>query len=387
MEILTPYADALCWLFVQTRAEAPRDPCRMQALFADLNLRPPPRAVHVVGTNGKGTVSHLVAGGLRRSGKRTGLFISPHVEAFRERISVDGERISEEEVLEFVQKVRNLEKSYAFFELCFALASQYFWQKEVEMSVIEAGVGAKNDATITLQEVCAVVITNVSLDHQDTLGTTLKEIAQDKAEAIRPGVPTLTAAQGEGLEVIQEVAAKRGSPLFIHNDKDPLFTTSVTTNLYYPQNARLAAATLRTLGVNEAAITKTLASPTLPARREVFSIEGKTVILDGGHNPAAAQMLKASLTEPYVLIFGALPKKQGEATLKVLESSAHTVILTQATGQIDPELITPERHYSPDPIEALEKGLELCPPNGSILITGSLYLAGQIRPYLNQEGQ
>ena len=378
----TTYTEALDWLFVQTRSEAPRDPARMRALFRDLNLQPPPNAVHVVGTNGKGTVSHLVAGGLNRSGQRTGLFISPHVEEFRERISVDGQRISEEEVLEFAQRAYLLEKPYAFFELCFALASEHFRRVGVEMSVIEAGVGAKNDATITLQEVHAVVITNVSLDHQDTLGSTQKAIAFDKAEAIRPRVPTFTAAQGEALEVIKKVAAERHSHLHIHSAADPLFSIPSSNNLYYPENARLAAAALRTLGVSEKTIEATMTSSPLPARREVFTVKGKTIILDGGHNPAAAQALSASLKEPYVLIFGALPKKQGEATLGVLEPGAHTVILTKAAGQIDPELIKPERSFIPDPIEALERALELCSENASILITGSLYLAGELRPYL-----
>lgn len=379
---LTTYAEALSWLFVQTRDQAPRDPARMRALLKDLNLRPPSNAVHIVGTNGKGTVSHLIARGLSSAGRRTGLFISPHVEEFGERISVDGKRISEKKVLGFVQSIQGLEKPYAYFELCFALASKHFLESEVDVAVIEAGVGAKNDATICLEDVCAVVITNVSLDHQDTLGATSVEIARDKAEAIRPNVPTLTAAQGEALEVISQVATDRNSPLFICDEANPLFSLPNNLSTYYPENARLATATLRTLGVNEEIIATTLKSSPLPARREVFSVSGKTIILDGGHNPAAARALKESLTKPYVLVFGALPKKQGEATLHVLESGAQTVILTQAAGHIDPKLITPERRYIPDPVEAVERALELCSEDMIVLITGSLYLAGQLRPEL-----
>ena len=385
---LVTYKNALAWLFAQTRSGAPRDPGRTRALLAALRLDSPPNGVHVVGTNGKGSVTQAVATGLSAAGVRTGAFVSPHVEEFRERVSVDGKLISEQDVLEFVRTLKLLQPDAAFFELCYALALHHFEREQVEWAVVEAGVGAKNDATITLQNVRAVVITNVSLEHQATLGETLRDIARDKAAAVRPGVPVVTAAQGEALAVVAEMAAERSSPLF-HLSSSPLFALPPDfEQALYPfqqQNRRLAAATLRLLNVAEDAVLVGLASQPPPGRREVFQLGGKTVIVDGGHNPAAARALRATLDAPYLLVFGALPKKQGAATLKSLETDALTTIVTRVEGQVNPDL-EPGRHTVPEPLTALAAALAACPEGAIVVVAGSLYLAGQVRPWLRSVG-
>lgn len=388
------YPDALAWLFAQTRAGSPRDPARMQALLDALRLSSPPNGVHVVGTNGKGSVTHMVAtglsaaglsaAGLNAAGAGTGEFVSPHVEEFRERIAVGGRQIGEQRVREFVQKVSALAPDAAFFELCYALALDHFARENVAWAVVEAGVGARYDATITLENVRATVITNVSLEHQATLGSTLADIARDKAEAIRPGVPVVTAAQGEALEVIAQVAAERSSPLFTVSSS-PLFALppALDKSLYpfQRQNRQLAAAALRLLDVPEDAVLTGLEATPLPGRREVFQLGDKTVIVDGGHNPAAAQALRETLVTPYVLVFGALPKKQGLATLARLEPDALTTFVTRVEGQTNPDLET-GRQVVPEPVEALQQALTACPEGAAVVVAGSLYLAGQVRPWL-----
>ncbi len=354
------YAHALEWLFAQTRGGAPRDAERMRRLMASLGLRSPPNVVHIVGTNGKGSVTAMLAAAYSAAGKKTGRFISPHVESFRERISVDGTWIAEAEVLEFVQSLPELDPKPAFFELTLALALAHFARKGVEMAIVEAGVGAKNDATRTLDHVRALIITNIGRDHLDTLGPTLRDVAEDKADAIRPGVPTLTGATGEALELITGVAARRRSPLFFRTPQSPLFRLPeglVPSTPTVTHNQQLAAATLRLQGVSEPAICQGLRA-LLPARAERFLLGDKEVLLDGGHNPDAARALLEHTRPPFVLLFGALPKKLGAETLAVLESYAERVILTNAVpGETS---LQTGFTFFPEPETALQAALTLC---------------------------
>ena len=378
------YRDALEWLFAQTRGGAVRDVERMRRFIETLALSSPPNVVHVVGTNGKGSVTAMLAAGFRASGLKTGQFISPHVAEFRERITVDGAWITEAEVLEFVQNLPELDPAPAFFELTLALALGHFAREGVQMGVLEAGVGAKHDATRVLKNVRAVVITNVGRDHLDTLGPSLREVAQDKADAIRPGIPTLTGATGEALEVITEVAARRRSPLFFSTPQSPLFRLPVGLRLSTPTvmgNQQLVTAALRLQDVPEAAICQGLKA-TLPARAERFQVGDQEVLLDGAHNPDAAVALLGHTHPPFVLLFGALPKKLGRETLTVLEPYAEHIILTNAVPGETSTLQKAGLTFVEDPEAALETALARCQPRGQVVVTGSFYLAGRLRPIL-----
>jgi dihydrofolate synthase / folylpolyglutamate synthase len=382
------YAEALDWLFKQTRAGKPRDPERMRKLMRALALEEPPQSFHVVGTTGKGTVSAMIDAACTAAGLKSGLFISPHVEDFRERIAIGGTQVSEAEVLDFVRKLAPLGLEAAFFELAFALALERFARENVEVAAVEAGVGARRDATIVLDRVLCTVITNVGEDHLETLGPTLKDIARDKAGAIRPGVPVVTGAEGEALEVVREVAEARGSPLYIDAPDHPLFHVSLEADAIRRGNARLAAAALRVsgLGMSEEAIQRGLNVPALPARRERFRLAGKTVILDGAHNSSAARALLATLAEPFVLVFGALARKSGEATLRELEPYALKTFITDVEGAAT-TLQGSERIYVPEPLPALEQALESAPEGIPVVIAGSFYLAGRLRPLLRARQQ
>lgn len=378
------YNRAREWLFAQTRGGAPRSAARMRRLIDRLELYSPPNVVHVVGTNGKGSVTAMLAAAFEAAGIRTGRFISPHIEDFRERTTVDSAWITEAEVVEFVRKLPELDPAPAFFELTLALALEHFAYKGVEAAVVEAGVGAKHDATRALKNVRAVVVTNVGRDHLDTLGPTLRDVAADKADAIRPGVPTLTGATGEALEVITEVAARRRSPLFFSTPQSPLFQLPAALAPRTPttaRNQRLAAATLRLQGVPETAICQGLGA-TLPARAERFVIGGKEVLLDGAHNPDAARALLEHTRPPFVLVFGALPKKLGAETLAVLEPHAEGVILTNAASGETSALQRAGLAFVAEPGDALQQALARCPKGGQVVIAGSFYLAGQLRPRL-----
>jgi dihydrofolate synthase/folylpolyglutamate synthase len=387
------YQSALDWLFSRSRSGAARAPARMQALQAALQLPVPARVAHVAGTNGKGTVTHVIAAGMNAAGVRAGRFISPHVEDFRERIEAAGVPISRSEVTAAVQRYRQLplQPPPAFFELALALALEHFHQKQVAFAAIEAGIGARNDATIVLGNTAITVLTSIALDHTDVLGSTVAGITRDKAAAIRPGVPVVTAEEGEALAVIREESARLGSPL-LHPQLQPELFTLPASDWLPPAgstrwlNLRLAAAALRQLGAGEEAVLAALQAPPLPGRGELFSVGGVRVLLDGAHDPAAAVALARSLPalspgtpagQQYTLIFAAQQRKQVLATLEPLAAGAHKVILTSVNGQ-DPLQGTPYERIA-DPQQALGAALQATPPRGLIVIAGSLYLAGVFR--------
>lgn len=386
------YPEALDWLYAQTRAGRPRDPARTRALLDALRLPMPPRSVHVVGTNGKGTVAAMIAEAYRAGGVRAGRFLSPHVESFRERIEVAGEGIPEHEVVAFVRSVvaLGLEPPPAFFELTFAMALWHFARAGVHTAVIEAGVGARHDATIVLENVRVVVLTQIARDHADTLGGSLQAVVEDKAEAVRPGTPVVTAATGAVREHIARVASRRRSPLFLDLPSSPLFEppAAVAAALEDPVrriNARLAAAALRILAdVREEAIATGLTAPPLPARRERFLVGDRCVLLDGAHDPSAAAALADTLEAPYRLVFGSLPRKQGEATLAALEGGAERVYVTSAGGEPPSVGPGPRRVLIGAPEDALRAALAESPPGGLVVVAGSLYLAGELRPLLRR---
>lgn len=382
------YADALDWLYAQTRAGGRRHPGRAARLLGELSLEPPPHLVRVVGTNGKGTVSHLIATGLSAAGRRTGLFLSPHVESFDERVSVDGARVTPAEVAAFVARARTALDRYApdgdarpaFFELTLALALDAFARRGADWAVLEAGVGGASDATTAAAppgRVRLVVLTNVDLDHVETIGPGLRDIAREKAAAFAPGVPAVTAANGAALDVVRAVAAERGAVL---HEVEPLRPGESTR----AANERLADRALELLGVPAAARAAALAAPPLPGRGERFMFDAREVVLDGAHDPAAAARLGQEVGEGFTLLFGALPRKQGSATLAVLEPRSSAVVVTEASpGEGADHLAGDGREVVADPAAALRRALDLTPEGGRVVVAGSLYLAGRLRPLLD----
>lgn len=391
-ELEPPYRESLDWLYRQSRGSAPRDPARMARLVEGLELDFPARAVHVVGTNGKGTVTSMCAAALAASGSKSGCFTSPHVEGFRERITVNGETIPTHGVVEFVERVRSLKLPLepAFFELTLALALEHFKQSGVSFGAFEAGVGARMDATAVLEGVRAVALTPIALDHVETLGPTLRDIAGDKAASIRPGVPVASAEQlPEVLNLLEAEASDRGAPLHVDSPGSTLFEPpaglALESDGVRRRNQRLAAATLRLLGnVPEEAVSAGLAIPPLPGRGERFRVGAVTVLLDGAHDPAAAKALVERAGREYLLLFGSLRRKQGEETLRALEPKSTRTFVTSAGGEPATVSATANRTFVPRPGEALRAALAACRPGDLLVIGGSLYLAGELRPLLRE---
>ena len=375
------------WLFARTRAGRERGPGAARALLDALG-RPDARfrSVRVVGTNGKGSTCAMLDAGLRAAGVRSGRFTSPHLTHFEERVRVDGDPIPAQETAAFIAWARAHGGDAAFFDLTLALAARVFAARGVEVAVMEAGVGGATDATQALENVAAVALTNVALDHVGVLGGTVTQIARDKAGAARPGVPLLTTAAGEALDVIAEVAAGLGAPLLTPDTHPDLFALPRLPRLEGPhqvRNAALAAATLRTLGYG-AGVEGAL-DATHPGRLERFDVDGRTVLVDGAHNPHAAQALAVAVPRADVLLFGNLARKDTGATLAPLLAVAARRVFTAPGDLATPPQDLAAQHGGdavPDPALALAHALDLTPPGGTLLVAGSLYLAGQTRVLL-----
>src|SRR5207342_3530921 len=179
------------------------------------------KSIHVGGTNGKGSTSHMLAAILQKAGYKTGLYTSPHLHDFRERIRIDGQMIPENEVVAFTERIHHsIEKlEPSFFEITVAMAFEWFARMKIDIAVIEVGLGGRLDSTnIIIPEVS--VITNISYDHMDLLGETLQKIAFEKAGIIKPAVPVIVGEEQDEIKnVFMQVAEENGSPLHFASRK------------------------------------------------------------------------------------------------------------------------------------------------------------------------
>ncbi|MGO1520120.1 MAG: bifunctional folylpolyglutamate synthase/dihydrofolate synthase [Sphingobacterium sp.] len=226
-------------MFTRDGAKAIRPDLKRTLLFCAALGDPHKRfaTIHVAGTNGKGSSSHMLASILASAGYRTGLYTSPHLIDFRERIRIDGEMITQNQVVEFVNRHRELieELKPSFFEVTVCMAFDYFAREQVDMAVIEVGLGGRLDSTnIIVPEVS--LITNIGLDHMDLLGSTITQIAAEKAGIIKPAVPVvISERQEETTEVFGRIAAELDSPIYFAED-----AYQVTKAKRIPQGLRIS---------------------------------------------------------------------------------------------------------------------------------------------------
>lgn len=222
------YEETLSWLYGQlpmfSRVGAPAyKPGLEMTLSLDEHFDHPHKefkAIHIAGTNGKGSTSHMTAAALQAQGYKTGLYTSPHLTDFRERMRINGEMIPKERVVRFVEDWRNgtFEGKPSFFELTMMMAFQWFAEQKVDYAVIEVGMGGRLDSTNIITPI-ATAITNISFDHTAFLGDTLEKIAAEKAGIIKPGIPVVIGeAEGAVKRVFEETAAQRNAPIVFAED-------------------------------------------------------------------------------------------------------------------------------------------------------------------------
>ncbi len=381
------YSDSLEWLFSQTRSGKLRDKKRITEILNFLgNPQDTFPSVRVIGTNGKGSVAAFMEAGLKSSGIRFGVTVSPHVNDFRERIRTHNGPIPEAEVVIFLNKLKSFdfENQPSFFDIVTAMAFDHFARNQVELALVEAGVGGVSDDTDILENIKLIILTTVGLDHVPTLGNTLEQIANEKASAIRFGVPVICGWEPSIAEVAREIADAKSAPFYLLSEGGELFrlpTKPVLQGEFQYHNAALAAAGLRLLGFAEPGVRSALEHAVHPGRMEEFQYKGARVILDGAHNPQAARALVKSLTH-YHLVYGAFGRKDFQAMLDILLPKARSVRFSRAgEGALGAE--TFEGDFFEDPKNALESALACSSADGfPVLVTGSFYLVGSVRAEL-----
>ena len=361
-----------------------------------------PKFFHVAGTNGKGSVCAMLDSICRAGGKRTGLFTSPHLVTFRERIRVDGEMISEEEVAGRVTEMRALTEGWnpepTFFELVTVLALGHFLRAGCEVVVFETGMGGRLDATNVVTPAVSV-ITPIALDHQQWLGATLAEIAAEKAGIFKPEVPVVSSPQAdEAAQVLRRHAREIGT-LALEFVEKPWTETPVNLAGSHQQwHAALAvhALALSGLGIHAEAIVRGLREVQWPGR---FQEWGERLVLDGAHNPAAAVRLVETWREIFggeqaTLVLGVLCDKDLRAICAALLPVAARVIAVPVRSPrscLAEDVRAIVRELAPTiPCElALDVAAALAAAATHAertLVCGSLFLVGEAFAHLERQG-
>ena len=351
--------------------------------------------IHVAGTNGKGSVSAMLDSVARAAGLRTGLYTSPHLVQFNERIQVSGHPISDDEILAGLGVIREaIGRSGCtptFFEITTALGFLHFLTQRIDLAIMETGLGGRLDATNLITPLVSV-LTSIDLDHQKILGDSRAKIAREKAGIIKPGVPVVSIAQTADVrEVIDEVAASLGSSVTYTTEPVTDFEIGLAGS-HQRLNAAVArdALAVANLGIPLEALKSGLKSVFWPGR---FQTLGDRLTIDGAHNLAASQRLVQTWRECYpgispTIVFGGLRDKDLDEMLAALAPIAARFFLVPVNNSRseNPASIRLPNGISsavfPGVQEAVEAACKLAEP---ILVTGSLFLVGEVLSWMQPE--
>jgi len=372
------------------------------------------KTVHIGGTNGKGSVAAMLSHILKAAGYKVGKYTSPHLISFTERITINEERITDVEVSDLVDSIRqNLDavdpkRTFTFFDFTTALAFEYFRKNNVDIALIEVGLGGRLDSTNVLNPLISV-ITNVAFDHMDYLGEDILRIAREKAGIIKKGVPVVTGAKDLPARIIEETAKMNDCSVYIMG-RDFSYERKETQTMSYSGlsiklndvfvnlkgdhqlgNAAIALCTAELLsmlgfGMDQREVYAGLSQVTWPGRLQITK-EKPTIILDGAHNVDGIRTLVNFLKKQFpdrkrLLIFGVMKDKEYEKMLEELLPSVDEVIFTSSTNEraLLPESMekfAPKAVIANDAARALKKVKSMSEENDVIIITGSLYLIGE----------
>jgi dihydrofolate synthase / folylpolyglutamate synthase len=388
-------------------------------------------SVHVAGTNGKGSTSAMIESLLRTKGVRTGLFTSPHLVSFTERIRVNGEEISEDAVIELADEVRKAaagieDFSPTFFEVVTSMAFLHFMRMKVEWAVVEVGMGGRLDATNIIQPEVAV-ITSIALDHREFLGDTLEEIAREKAGIIKQGVAVVTAEQSpEVMRVIQQRCDEMGAPFFrFHSEysAERASSDSEAISLHYQGkneyqdvgvslagehqigNAALAIKVAEVLSEKypemDFDIRKGLGAVSWPGRIEMIR-ENPPILIDGAHNPQAATVFAAHLRKllgtayrRIIMVAGVMGDKDIGGILRpLLPLAAEIIFASPAYGRAASaeklQSCATDFGYASKTAGSVAGALTMAEclyvPGDLIVVTGSFYTIGEAKEAIGHKG-
>ncbi|WP_079479512.1 bifunctional folylpolyglutamate synthase/dihydrofolate synthase [Halobacillus salinus] len=424
--MVTNYQDALQWIHQREKFKIKPGLARMTWMMERLN-HPEERiqAVHIAGTNGKGSTVSFLRELLQAQGLSVGTFTSPYIVRFNERISVDGEPIEDGDLADLVNRIKPVAEELADtplgapteFEVITAMSLVYFAEKELDVVIYEAGLGGLYDSTNILSPILTI-ITNIGKDHMNILGSTYAQIAREKAGIIKPGIPVITAAkQEESIQIIREKAAQEKSDFYIngedfhtvhlessdegevfefHNDRfisEPLLSRMM--GAHQVDNAALAIQAMEVLqglgySFQREYYRSAIRATHWPARFEKVQ-EEPLVILDGAHNEEGTRALVETVKEHYsnkrvTLLYSALEDKPVQAMLTMLSEVVDCAFMTSFNF---PRALSAEQLQQLSPVkrteaidsyqEAVTTSLSQMEDDELLLVTGSLYFLSEIR--------
>jgi dihydrofolate synthase / folylpolyglutamate synthase len=367
--------------------------------------------VHIAGTNGKGSVAALLESAARAAGKRTGLFTSPHLCRFAERIQIDGTVIADEPLADVLERALDFGPELTFFEVATLAAFIAFAEAGCDYGVLEVGLGGRLDATNVIETATACAITSIDFDHTQHLGPTLDSIAREKAGILKPGVAFVCGdLEAEPKHAINTIAAAVGAIEHQRQREDDVHACGYARQMPWltgTSNAAVAASLARLSGV-ASGIQPGFANATWPGRMELVEAEGGLYLLDGAHNAQgmarlarhlqrskangvsavreATDPLAVALREPAVLVFGVFADKDWRTMLDTIAPHFASCIYARPEGR---DAASPEElaaHFpgtiAPDAATALRAARAAAGPHGVVAIVGSLHLVGASRALL-----
>ena len=375
------------------------------------------KCIHIAGTNGKGSVSCMLMSVLRSKGYKVGMNTSPFIEVFNERLTVNGENIPAEKLIKYTNLVADaisqLNNVHPIeFEIITAIGFLYFKDENVDYAIIECGLGGLYDCTNVIEKPLICAITSIGLDHTEILGSTIKDIAFQKAGIIKEGVPVVvnSAIDAGAIEVIGRIAEEKNAPFVLSQDYKVISSGLYGTRMecgneeftlpligsYQPSNASLAVSILKGIGISHVA--EGMESAKWKCR---FERVAPRVIIDGAHNFQGIEAFCKSVgsfvpQKDRVILIGMLNDKDFESSAKLISSLNSPVVVTdvpsyrQTNGENVYECVKkfcPDAIYEPDNGKALKKARQMTGEEGFLCIAGSLYLAGAMRSRLKTENE
>jgi dihydrofolate synthase/folylpolyglutamate synthase len=423
------FEESICWLYSFKKYGSKLGLERISYLVKQLgNPQNTIKIIHVTGTNGKGSVCKFIGSILLKAGYNVGVYVSPHLQRFSERIVVNNEEISEGDVVLLVEKIKPVvddmikqNNTPTFFEIVTAMAFQFFSDYAVDFAVVEVGLGGRFDATNVVNPLVSV-ITNISLEHTNYLGENIKSIAFEKAGIIKKNVPVVTAVKNDARDVIKKIAKEKNAHTTVidrkhwrrlsynmnHQEfliqgafKDYTVKTALLGE-YQGENISLAVFTIEQLQMNGVYLTdddvlEGISTTLNPGRMEIISKE-PTVLLDGAHNPVGMKMLRQTLEEDFeynrlVLLIGILKDKNIQKMLSTIAPISDIIIVTKSNNvrTCEPEVLknaVEKIGYKKDLfieesiLKAIEHAKSVTKEDDIICISGSLFTVGEARSYL-----
>jgi len=388
------------------------------------------KIVHVGGTNGKGSVCRFLGSILKESGYKTGVYTSPHLERFSERITINNEEISEKDILRIFEKLEPIvdemekkEMTPTYFEIVTAICFLYFSIKKVDIAIIEVGLGGRFDATNIVKPTLSIIC-NISLEHQDRLGDTIEKISYEKAGIIKKNIPIITAAKDNALETIKKISLENKSDFYLISEKNWSRTSfdnksqvfkinfleknyEVKTKVlgeFQGENITLSIAATHILQkkgfkIDNKSIKKGILNKINPGRMELVSTN-PLILLDGAHNVEGIKKLRESLEKDFkfdrlILVIGILKDKNYLEMLEIIVPICDKIITTKSSNKraCNPFSLKKEIEYidykkSVIATEIIDKAVLISKGDAGIkdmiCICGSLFTVGEAREFLKQ---